>query len=65
MVPAGWLSARVGVRGRYRMNVSCVAFGHIETRLTPNDDGEPPTIQVGDQQLPAGIDATSASCPST
>jgi len=32
--------------GRYRVNVNCVAFGYIGTRLTQGWEGEPPTIEV-------------------
>ena len=35
--------------------MNCVAFGHIETRLTQNFEGEPPTIQVGDKEVRTGI----------
>jgi 3-oxoacyl-[acyl-carrier protein] reductase len=41
--------------GRYRVNVNCVAFGHVETRLTQDFDGKPPKIRVGDREVPTGI----------
>jgi 3-oxoacyl-[acyl-carrier protein] reductase len=42
--------------GRYRVNVNCVAFGYIETRLTqPLTRGEA-RIQVGARELKVGLD---------
>ena len=42
--------------GRYNVTVNCVAFGHIETRLTqPLDDG-PRTIRVSGRDLRVGLD---------
>ncbi len=42
--------------GRYNVTVNCVAFGHIETRLTqPLEDG-PRTISVKGQDLKVGLD---------
>ena len=32
--------------GRYRVNVNCVAFGYIGTRLTQGWEGDPATIEV-------------------
>jgi 3-oxoacyl-[acyl-carrier protein] reductase len=32
--------------GRYRVNVNCVAFGLIDTRLTQRFEGPPPTIDI-------------------
>ncbi len=32
--------------GRYLVNVNCVAFGYVETRLTQSWDDEPATIEV-------------------
>ncbi len=43
--------------GRYNVTVNCVAFGHIETRLTqPLEDG-PRTIDVNGRALRVGLDA--------
>jgi 3-oxoacyl-[acyl-carrier protein] reductase len=42
--------------GRYGVNVNCVAFGFIETRLTQAWDGEPATIDVKGRQLKVGFD---------
>lgn len=41
--------------GRYNVTVNCVAFGHIETRLTQAYDGEPPTIEVDGRQHRVGL----------
>jgi 3-oxoacyl-[acyl-carrier protein] reductase len=42
--------------GRYNVTVNCVAFGHIETRLTqPLDDG-PRTIEVAGRDFKVGLD---------
>jgi 3-oxoacyl-[acyl-carrier protein] reductase len=41
--------------GRYNVTVNCVAFGHIETRLTQAYDGEPPTIEVGGRSHRVGL----------
>ncbi len=42
--------------GRYNVTVNCVAFGHIETRLTqPLDDG-PRTIAVAGRDFKVGLD---------
>jgi 3-oxoacyl-[acyl-carrier protein] reductase len=42
--------------GRYNVTVNCVAFGHIETRLTqPLDDG-PRTIAVKGRDFKVGLD---------
>lgn len=40
--------------GRHKVNVNCVAFGYIETRLTQASD-EKKTIQVEGQQVAVGI----------
>ena len=42
--------------GRYGVNVNCVAFGFIETRLTQAWEGEPATIDVKGRQLKVGFD---------
>jgi len=41
--------------GRYGATVNCVAFGHIETRLTQSYSGEPPTISVGARDFKVGL----------
>lgn len=41
--------------GRYNVNVNCVAFGIIETRLAMPVDGEKPTVDIGDRTVPVGI----------
>jgi 3-oxoacyl-[acyl-carrier protein] reductase len=56
-------SAQVGITrslakewGRYAVNVNCVAFGYIETRLTqPLVQGEA-RIEVGERSLKVGLD---------
>jgi len=56
-------SAQVGITrtlakewGRYAVNVNCVAFGYIETRLTqPLGQGEA-RIEVGERSLKVGLD---------
>ena len=42
--------------GRYGVNVNCVAFGFIETRLTQAWEGEPATIEVKGRHLKVGFD---------
>jgi 3-oxoacyl-[acyl-carrier protein] reductase len=42
--------------GRYGVNVNCVAFGFIETRLTQSWEGEPATIEVKGRHLKVGFD---------
>ena len=41
--------------GRYRVNVNCIAFGIIETRLAAAVAGEKTMIEVGDREVPIGI----------
>ena len=41
--------------GRHNVTINCVAFGHIETRLTQAYDGEPPTIEVDGRQHRVGL----------
>ncbi len=41
--------------GRYNVTVNCVAFGHIETRLTQTYEDEAPTIRVGDRAFKVGL----------
>ena len=42
--------------GRYKVNVNCVAFGYIDTRLTQVWEGEAATIDVRGQRLKVGFD---------
>jgi 3-oxoacyl-[acyl-carrier protein] reductase len=46
--------------GRYNVTVNCVAFGFIDTRLTPPFDGAVPEIEIGNRRLKVGIDASRA-----
>lgn len=41
--------------GRYNVTVNCVAFGHIETRLTQPYTGEPPSIAVKGREFRVGL----------
>lgn len=41
--------------GRYNVTVNCVAFGHIETRLTQPYVDTPPTIEVAGRQHRVGL----------
>ncbi len=41
--------------GRYNVTVNCVAFGHIDTRLTQSYSDEPPTVQVGERHHKVGL----------
>ena len=41
--------------GRLNVTVNCVAFGHIDTRLTQVYDGDPPTIEVGARDYKVGL----------
>jgi 3-oxoacyl-[acyl-carrier protein] reductase len=54
--------------GRYNVCVNCVAFGHIETRLTQPYAGDPPRIAVAGRDFRVGltgeqIDAVRVSTP--
>jgi 3-oxoacyl-[acyl-carrier protein] reductase len=54
--------------GRYNVCVNCVAFGHMETRLTQPYQDTPPTIRVGGRDHRVGlseaqIEATRAATP--
>jgi len=54
--------------GRYNVCVNCVAFGHIETRLTQPYEDEPPRVDVGGRDFRVGltgaqIEAVRASTP--
>ena len=41
--------------GRYKVNVNCVAFGMIATRLTQGVDGEKPDVKIGGRSIKVGI----------
>ncbi len=41
--------------GRLNVTVNCVAFGHIDTRLTQTYEDEPPTIEVGGRDFKVGL----------
>jgi 3-oxoacyl-[acyl-carrier protein] reductase len=41
--------------GRYNVTVNCVAFGHLETRLTQPYDDEPPLIEVAGKRHKVGL----------
>jgi 3-oxoacyl-[acyl-carrier protein] reductase len=41
--------------GRYNVTVNCVAFGHINTRLTQPYEDEPPTIEVSGRDYRVGL----------
>lgn len=41
--------------GRHKVNVNCVAFGYIETRLTSAIEGEQAAIDVQGRQIKVGI----------
>jgi 3-oxoacyl-[acyl-carrier protein] reductase len=41
--------------GRYNVTVNCVAFGHIDTRLTQAYEAEPPRINVAGRELRVGL----------
>ena len=43
--------------GRLRVNVNCVAFGYIDTRLTQRFEGAPPTIEIKKGYYKVGLDA--------
>jgi 3-oxoacyl-[acyl-carrier protein] reductase len=54
--------------GRYGVNVNCVAFGLIETRLTQGWEERPATIEVLGRELKVGfprqlVDAQRARIP--
>ena len=42
--------------GRLRVNVNCVAFGYIDTRLTQRFEGAPPTIEIKGGRYKVGLD---------
>ncbi|RIK94037.1 MAG: 3-oxoacyl-ACP reductase [Proteobacteria bacterium] len=41
--------------GRYKVNVNCVAFGLIQTRMTEAFQKEPKLTQVGEKQIKMGV----------
>ena len=43
--------------GRYKVNVNCVAFGPIETRLAQALENEHANIRIGERDIPVGIRA--------
>ena len=43
--------------GRYRVNVNCVAFGLIGTRLTQPLGGEASSIEIQGRSIPVGVQA--------
>lgn len=46
--------------GRYHVNVNCIAYGAIETRLTQKKEkGEEPFIERNGQKIPIGVPAES------
>ena len=45
--------------GRYNVTVNCVAFGHIETRLTQPLDNGPRTIAVAGRDFKVGLDTAT------
>lgn len=54
--------------GRFNVTVNCVAFGHIDTRLTQTYDGAAPTIEVRGRDYRVGltpqqIDAVQRATP--
>ncbi len=52
--------------GRYNVTVNCVAFGHIETRLTQSYADQPPTIEVAGRDYRVGLsDAQIAAVTQT
>jgi 3-oxoacyl-[acyl-carrier protein] reductase len=42
--------------GRLRVNVNCVAFGYIDTRLTQRYEGAPATIDIKGESYKVGLD---------
>ncbi|MEH6557918.1 MAG: SDR family NAD(P)-dependent oxidoreductase [Oceanicoccus sp.] len=44
--------------GRYNVTVNCVAFGHIDTRLTQLYTEEPPSINVDGKNVKVGLSET-------
>ena len=45
--------------GRYKVNVNCVAFGLIETRLSQALGSEDAEIAIGGQSIPVGVRTTN------
>ncbi len=46
--------------GRYNVTVNCVAFGHVETRLTRTLEDGPATIEVGGREHKVGLEPETA-----
>lgn len=47
--------------GRFNVTVNCVAFGHIDTRLTQVYDDEPPTINVDGRDFKVGLNRSQVA----
>ena len=47
--------------GRHNVTVNCVAFGHIETRLTQTLTEGPATVEVGGRDYKVGLDPETAA----
>jgi 3-oxoacyl-[acyl-carrier protein] reductase len=47
--------------GRYRVNVNCVGFGFIETRLTQSVKDEKPVLHIGERDIEVGIPEQSVA----
>ncbi|MFT4714154.1 MAG: 3-oxoacyl-[acyl-carrier protein] reductase, partial [Candidatus Azotimanducaceae bacterium] len=43
--------------GRYNVTVNCVAFGHIQTRLTQRYENSPPVIDIAGRQHKVGLNS--------
>ena len=41
--------------GRYNVNVNCVAFGHIDTRMTATYEDAPSKVDIGGRDIVVGI----------
>lgn len=41
--------------GRYKVNVNCVAYGFIQTRLTQAVDGAKPKVRLGEREVAVGV----------
>lgn len=62
---ANYSSAKAGVIGltktmarewgRYNVNVNCVAFGHIDTRLTAIYENRPTTVEIEGREIGIGV----------
>jgi 3-oxoacyl-[acyl-carrier protein] reductase len=47
--------------GRHNVTVNCVAFGHIETRLTQTLSAGPATVEVGGRDYQVGLEPETAA----